>query len=68
MRRPRRTLENSYATCSQKESYFETVGRPSLLQHLWSLAIEEQFYVLWPLLFAVGSEQHEQAALEWAET
>jgi len=36
------------------QSYFETVGRPSLLQHLWSLAIEEQFYVLWPLLFAAG--------------
>jgi peptidoglycan/LPS O-acetylase OafA/YrhL len=36
------------------QSYFETVGRPSLLQHLWSLAIEEQFYLLWPLLFAVG--------------
>ncbi len=37
-----------------QESYFETLGRPSLLQHLWSLAIEEQFYVLWPLVFAVG--------------
>src|SRR5919199_276647 len=36
------------------QSYFETVGRPSLLQHLWSLAVEEQFYVLWPLLFAAG--------------
>jgi peptidoglycan/LPS O-acetylase OafA/YrhL len=31
-------------------SYFASVGRPSLLQHLWSLAVEEQFYVLWPLL------------------
>ena len=36
------------------ESYFEAVGRPSLLKHLWSLAIEEQFYLLWPLLLAVG--------------
>lgn len=31
--------------------YFETFGRPSALQHLWSLAIEEQFYLLLPLLF-----------------
>jgi peptidoglycan/LPS O-acetylase OafA/YrhL len=46
-------VTNWYLVLGQ-ESYFETVGRPSLLQHLWSLAIEEQFYVLWPLLFAVG--------------
>jgi peptidoglycan/LPS O-acetylase OafA/YrhL len=31
-------------------SYFVRMGNPSLLQHLWSLAIEEQFYLLWPLL------------------
>ena len=24
-------------------------GRPELLRHLWSLAIEEQFYLFWPL-------------------
>lgn len=35
-------------------SYFESFERPSLLQHLWSLSVEEQFYVLWPVLFAVG--------------
>src|SRR5579862_964272 len=31
-------------------SYFVRMGNPSLLQHLWSLAIEEQFYVIWPLI------------------
>ncbi len=33
-----------------QESYFEAVGRPSLLKHLWSLAVEEQFYLIWPVL------------------
>ena len=33
-------------------SYFAQTGRPPLLQHLWSLAVEEQFYLIWPLLFA----------------
>ncbi|MGQ0617670.1 MAG: acyltransferase family protein [Acidimicrobiia bacterium] len=32
--------------------YFETIGRPSILQHLWSLAVEEQFYLLWPVVLA----------------
>ena len=35
-------------------SYFNLMGRPSLLQHLWSLAVEEQFYVIWPLLLVPG--------------
>jgi peptidoglycan/LPS O-acetylase OafA/YrhL len=31
-------------------SYFFLHGNPSLLQHLWSLAVEEQFYLFWPIL------------------
>ncbi len=36
------------------EAYFDAWERPSLLRHLWSLAVEEQFYVAWPLLMAGG--------------
>lgn len=31
-------------------SYFASDGTPSLLLHMWSLAVEEQFYFAWPLL------------------
>jgi peptidoglycan/LPS O-acetylase OafA/YrhL len=33
--------------------YWSRFGPPSLLEHFWSLAIEEQFYVVWPL-FMLG--------------
>ena len=31
-------------------SYFEATGAPSPLTHFWSLAIEEQFYLIWPII------------------
>jgi len=37
-----------------QQSYFSSLGRQPMLQHLWSLAIEEQFYLLWPLLLGVA--------------
>jgi peptidoglycan/LPS O-acetylase OafA/YrhL len=33
--------------------YFHANDAPSLLQHFWSLAVEEQFYLLWPLLLVL---------------
>jgi len=36
------------------QSYFDSFGRPPLLRHLWSLAVEEQFYVVFPVAMAVG--------------
>lgn len=34
------------------QSYFSQFAAPSPLSHTWSLAIEEQFYLAWPLLVA----------------
>lgn len=38
----------------QHVSYFARFGPPSPLGHLWSLGVEEQFYILWPLLLMGG--------------
>ena len=32
------------------QSYFDQFGAPSPFRHMWSLAIEEQFYLLWPFI------------------
>ena len=34
----------------QGTDYFEQSSAPSPVQHFWSLAVEEQFYLLWPAL------------------
>jgi len=41
---------NNWWYVIQQQSYFEFIGRPPLLQHLWSLAVEEQFYLIWPAI------------------
>ena len=35
-------------------SYFERFAPPSPLNHLWSLSVEEQFYIVWPFLLMLG--------------
>ena len=34
----------------KEQDYFEAIGRPPLLQHTWSLAVESQFYLIWPVI------------------
>jgi peptidoglycan/LPS O-acetylase OafA/YrhL len=43
---------NNWWQIHQGADYFHHLGSPPLLQHLWSLSVEEQFYLLWPLLLA----------------
>jgi peptidoglycan/LPS O-acetylase OafA/YrhL len=44
-------------------SYFEQFQSPSLFTHLWSLSVEEQFYLFWPLIFAAGMKLFGRARL-----
>ena len=40
----------NWALVARNQDYFETIGRPPLLQHTWSLAVELQFYLVWPII------------------
>lgn len=35
-------------------SYFAAFETPEPLSHLWSLSVEEQFYILWPFVLVIG--------------
>lgn len=40
----------NWALVNREQDYFEAISRPPLLQHTWSLAVEAQFYLVWPLV------------------
>jgi len=43
----------NYRLADQSVNYLVSEDAPSPVQHFWSLAVEEQFYVVWPLLIIV---------------
>ena len=40
----------NWALVARQQDYFESIGRPPLLQHTWSLAVELQYYLIWPII------------------
>ena len=44
---------SNWRMIASSTSYFDRLGRPPLTRHLWSLAIEGQFYLVWPVLLLV---------------
>ncbi|MDQ2825772.1 MAG: acyltransferase, partial [Actinomycetota bacterium] len=44
------TYVSNWHLIATNQSYVATAGVPSPLRHMWSLAIEEQYYVVWPLV------------------
>ncbi len=48
------TYSSNWYYIATHSSYFARFAPPGPLDHLWSLAVEEQFYLVWPWLLLLG--------------
>ena len=51
---------------ANERDYFEAIGRPPLLQHTWSLAVESQFYLVWPLILLLVLKRFKKKVITFA--
>lgn len=58
-------VSNWHAIFSQR-SYWDIHSELTPLNHLWSLAVEEQFYLLWPVILLLGMQFMPRKYLVWA--
>jgi len=47
-------VENWFLALNSAD-YLNHAGNPTTVQHYWSLSLEEQFYVMWPLLILLAA-------------
>jgi peptidoglycan/LPS O-acetylase OafA/YrhL len=61
------TYSSNWYLIATHSSYFSRFAAPQPLDHLWSLAVEEQFYLLWPWVLLAGLVliRRRPAALKW---
>jgi len=46
--------------------YLAAANQPSIVQHFWSLSVEEQFYIVWPLLIVLALVAARRWAPRWS--